>query len=44
MKGLAGKVAVITDGGCGIGRGMALAFAEAGMHVAIGDIEPEAGG
>lgn len=43
MKELAGKVAVITGGGSGIGRGMALAFADAGMHVVIGDIEPEAG-
>ncbi len=43
MKDLAGKTAVITGGGSGIGRGMALAFADAGMNVAIGDIEPAAG-
>ena len=43
MRELAGKVAVVTGGGSGIGRGMALAFAQAGMRVVVADIEePEA--
>ena len=41
MKELKDKVAVITGGGSGIGRGMAHAFADAGMHIVIGDIEVE---
>lgn len=38
----AGQVAVITGGGSGIGRALALACAARGMHVAIGDIESAA--
>ncbi len=39
MQDLNGKVAVVTGGGSGIGRAMALAFADEGMDIAIGDIE-----
>ena len=39
MRDIAGKVAVVTGGGSGIGRGMALAFAEAGMHVVLADVD-----
>jgi NAD(P)-dependent dehydrogenase (short-subunit alcohol dehydrogenase family) len=42
MKDLAGKVAVITGAGSGIGRGMARAFAGAGMHVVVADVELDA--
>ena len=36
-----GKTAVVTGGGSGIGRGMALAFAREGMNVVVSDIELE---
>jgi len=39
MKSLHGKVAVVTGGASGLGLAMARAFARAGMHVAIADIE-----
>ena len=42
MHDLAGKVAVVTGGGSGIGSGMVGAFAEAGMHVVVADIELDA--
>jgi len=42
MEDLHGKVAVVTGGGSGIGRGIALAVAREGMHVVLADIELEA--
>ncbi|MGI9612685.1 MAG: SDR family NAD(P)-dependent oxidoreductase [Acidimicrobiales bacterium] len=38
MQSLAGKTAVVTGGASGMGRAMALRFAEAGMNVVIGDL------
>lgn len=43
MRELRGKLAVVTGGGSGIGRGMAIAFADAGMNVVIADVEAPAG-
>jgi NAD(P)-dependent dehydrogenase (short-subunit alcohol dehydrogenase family) len=42
MKDLNGKVAVVTGGGSGIGRGIALAMADAGMQVVVADIDLKA--
>tara|TARA_Y100000758_G_scaffold300542_1_gene264842 strand:+ start:332 stop:1159 length:828 start_codon:yes stop_codon:yes gene_type:complete len=42
MRDLKDKVAVITGGGGGIGRALALAFATEGMHIALADVEEEA--
>ena len=38
MKELKGKVAAVTGAAGGLGRAMALAFADEGMHVALGDV------
>lgn len=42
MEQLAGKVAVVTGGGSGIGRGLCRTFAAQGMDVAVADIEEDA--
>ena len=41
MDDLAGKAALVTGGGSGIGRGTVLALATAGAHVAVADVNPE---
>ena len=43
MDELGGRVAVVTGGGSGIGREIALELARAGMHVVVADIEERAG-
>jgi NAD(P)-dependent dehydrogenase (short-subunit alcohol dehydrogenase family) len=41
MKDLAGRTAVVIGGGSGVGRGIALGLAAAGMRVAVADLHAE---
>lgn len=41
MQEVEGKIAFVTGGGSGIGRGLAIAFANAGMKVAIADVRAD---
>jgi len=43
MKGFAGKTALVTGAGSGIGRASALRFAEEGANVVVADIDVEGG-
>ena len=41
MQQFEGKTVVVTGGGSGIGRGLALGFADEGMRVAVLDLNTE---
>jgi NAD(P)-dependent dehydrogenase (short-subunit alcohol dehydrogenase family) len=43
MKGIEGKIALVTGGGSGIGRAAALAFAREGAKVVVADVVAEGG-
>ena len=42
MQQLEGRTAVVTGGGSGIGRGLALGFADEGMRVGVLDLNADA--
>ncbi|MGH3395595.1 MAG: SDR family NAD(P)-dependent oxidoreductase [Streptosporangiaceae bacterium] len=42
MRGLEGKVAIVTGGGHGLGRASAIRLAEEGVHVVVADLDADA--
>ncbi|MBW1884702.1 MAG: SDR family NAD(P)-dependent oxidoreductase, partial [Deltaproteobacteria bacterium] len=43
MGKLDGRAVIVTGGGRGVGRGIAMAMAKEGAHIALAEMDPETG-